>query len=53
MARVVEVKVIYERVFLIFEEAHDGFRVDFHSFAKDVFLDLIEEEGEDAGEQRV
>jgi len=50
MARVVEAKLIYERVFLIFEDAHDAFRLDFHSFAKDDFLDLMEE-GDDANEQ--
>jgi len=52
IARVVEAKLIYERVFLIFEGAHDGFRVDFHSFAKDDFLDLMEG-GDDADEQKV
>ena len=51
MARVVEVKLIYDRVFLIFKDAHDAFRVDFHSFAKDVFLDVVE--AGDADEQEV
>ena len=52
MARVAEVKVIYERIFLIFEAAHDYFRVAFHSFAKDVFLELIEE-GDDTNDETV
>jgi hypothetical protein len=43
-ARVVEVKLLYEQVFLAFEEAHDWFRGSFHSFAKDSFIDLMEED---------
>jgi hypothetical protein len=43
-ARVVEVKLLYEQVFLAFEEAHDWFRGAFHSFAKESFIDLMEED---------
>jgi hypothetical protein len=44
MNRVVEVKRIYESVFLVFEEAHDSFHGASHSFVKDTFIDMMEED---------
>jgi len=46
------VKLIYERVFPILDEAHDAFRVNSHSLAKNAFLDLIEE-GDSADDREV
>jgi hypothetical protein len=43
MSRGVEVKTTFDELFRIFEAAHDAFRVDFHSFAKD-HIELMEKE---------
>jgi len=43
MSRVVEVKTTFDEIFRIFEAAHDAFRVNFHSFAKDL-IEFMEEE---------
>lgn len=44
------VKKSFDEIFDLYDEIQDDFRVTFHGFAKDVFIDLVDEKSEEDGE---